>query len=477
MKKKTLLSALLTASMVAGMLAGCGNDTGESSSQTESSSTQESSAETGSDEGTESSDAESASDSGETGSDAGGQSLLDVETLENPNVKVDLYWDPDVFEAAGIARYEEKFGEGTVTVNVIGWGKGIEVMNQNMSAGTVSDLIFTEGMNCFPNYVVDQYYQPITEYIKNDIGSSFLDEASVNNFKYIDDYYVFSNNAKSKPTLVAYYIPIFEDNALETPGELLKKGEWTWDKFLEYCDTLTVDTDGDGTIDQWGLGPRFNFQGFAYAADVIGIRETGDGYLAADWDNEKMLKYFEFITKLQEIQSRAKNADGEVFNDGWLGDGAMYMEAINQNQLANLDDDGNILGNNEDVSFVPLPTIDGSTAKTPVWDNGYAIPNGAPNPEGGAVLAAMIMDEYAKSLKENQKLYMTDEEIELYYDCMDHGVPARKNNGVYEGVTMNYGEAEAKEGTPAATIVDTYKDVVAGEVEAYNAKMKEKLGE
>ena len=30
--------------------------------------------------------------------------------------------------------------------------------------------------------------------------------------------------------------------------------EWTWDKMLEYAKNLTRDTDGDGIIDQWGLG-------------------------------------------------------------------------------------------------------------------------------------------------------------------------------------------------------------------------------
>lgn len=39
---------------------------------------------------------------------------------------------------------------------------------------------------------------------------------------------------------------------LEDPRELYARGEWTWDKFIEYCQTLTKDTDGDGQIDQYG---------------------------------------------------------------------------------------------------------------------------------------------------------------------------------------------------------------------------------
>ena len=89
----------------------------------------------------------------------------------------------------------------------------------------------------------------------------------------------------------------------------------------------------------------------------------------------------------------------------------------------------------------------------------------------------MILDEYSKGLKAEQELYMTPEEIALYYECMANSIPQRKNNDLYEGVTMDYGEAEAMAGTPAATIVDTYKNVVKSEVQAYNDKLVEKMGQ
>lgn len=477
MKKKALLSTLLAAAMVTGMLTGCGgDDSGNGSSEPTSQATPEPSQDSQSSE--ESSDEESESGN-EGGSDAAYQSLLEIDTLEDPNVTVDLYWDPngrDAFETAAIQRYEEKYGAGTVTVNVIGWNGGITALQSELASNEVCDLIFTEGNACFPSYVTKNYFQPITQYIQQDLGSDFMDEASMANFMYSDEYYVFTNSARTKPYLVAYYIPMFKDNAIETPGELYAKGEWTWDKFIEYCDILTQDTDGDGKIDQWGLGPRYKLQNFAYATGIVGIEEVGNGFLQSNWDDENLLKYFEFITNLETIQARAVNEEGNVYNDGWIGIGGMYIEAINHEQLANRDENGAILGNNEDVSFVPLPTMDGSKATTPVWDNGYAIPNGARNPQAGAVLAAMILDEYSKGLKAQQETYMTAEEVELYYECMSNTIPQRKNNDLYEGVTMDYGEAEAKEGTPAATIIDTYKNVVKSEVQAYNDKLVEKMG-
>lgn len=473
MKKKALLSALMAAAMVMGTLSGCGNDDGM---QNPSSSTPESVSDSTGEQSTSPDESVQPSDAGTEA--PAWQSLLEIDTLENPYVTFDHYWDPegrDFFEMAAIKRYEEKYGEGTVTVNVIGWNGGIESMQNNLAANDVSDLIFTEGNACFPSYVTKNYFQPITEFIQKDLGSDFMDDASMSNFKYCDEYYVFTNAAATRPYLLAYYIPIFKDNALETPGELYAKGEWTWEKFLEYCDILTTDTDGDGKIDQWGLGPRYKFQNFAYASGIVGIQEVGNGFLQSNWEDENMLKYFEFISNLEAIQARAKNEEGNVYNDGWLGTGAMYIEAINQEQLANRDENGKILGNNEDTSFVPLPTIDGSMASTPVWDKGYAIPKGAPNPLGASVLAAMILDEYSKGLKAEQEQYMTADEIKLYYECMSKTIPQRKNDDLYEGVTMGYGEEEAKEGTPAATIIDTYKNVVKKEVQSYNDKLVEKM--
>ena len=52
---------------------------------------------------------------------------------------------------------------------------------------------------------------------------------------------------------LAFNKQMLEDNNLEDPRDLYARGEWTWDKFVEYCKVLTKDTDGDGVIDQYGF--------------------------------------------------------------------------------------------------------------------------------------------------------------------------------------------------------------------------------
>ncbi len=52
---------------------------------------------------------------------------------------------------------------------------------------------------------------------------------------------------------LGFNMQMLEENGLEDPRKLYEKGEWTWDKFIEYCKALTQDTDGDGQIDQYGF--------------------------------------------------------------------------------------------------------------------------------------------------------------------------------------------------------------------------------
>jgi len=47
---------------------------------------------------------------------------------------------------------------------------------------------------------------------------------------------------------------MFEREGLPNLYELVDKKEWTWDKMLEIAQKATKDTDGDGIVDQWGIG-------------------------------------------------------------------------------------------------------------------------------------------------------------------------------------------------------------------------------
>ena len=80
---------------------------------------------------------------------------------------------------------------------------------------------------------------------------------------------------------LAFNKQMLDDNNLEDPRDLYARGEWTWDKFIEYCQVLTQDTDGDGQIDQYGYC-GYEFETFENlmmsngASVAIGTTQTMD---------------------------------------------------------------------------------------------------------------------------------------------------------------------------------------------------------
>ena len=94
---------------------------------------------------------------------------------------------------------------------------------------------------------------------------------------------------------LAFNKQMLEDNNLEDPRELYARGEWTWDKFVEYAQVLTQDTDGDGVTDQYG------FTGFA--PDVLAQLLMSNGATIAASDTETLSsaatgEVLDFISKL-----------------------------------------------------------------------------------------------------------------------------------------------------------------------------------
>ena len=97
---------------------------------------------------------------------------------------------------------------------------------------------------------------------------------------------------------------LFEEAGLdpELPYELQAKGEWTWSKFEELCETLTRDTDGDGLSDVYAT--------CSDATDTLQclVSSTGKDFIAVDTEgmlynnckDESVLGAMEFAAELYE---------------------------------------------------------------------------------------------------------------------------------------------------------------------------------
>jgi len=116
---------------------------------------------------------------------------------------------------------------------------------------------------------------------------------------------------------------IFERDGLPDLYELMRNREWTWDKMFEVAKQATRDLDGDGTIDQWGIGGIETMWYFVYSNDGRVI-EFVDGHptIALGTVNalEGMQAYYDMLHTHRVFDIRPEEAPWDYaitrFQDG-----------------------------------------------------------------------------------------------------------------------------------------------------------------
>lgn len=119
----------------------------------------------------------------------------------------------------------------------------VYMMDLALAAPAAANGYVTDLRDVLPaNNAVIQGKDAVLSYI--DTGSGAVQLLCANN----------AENMLAATMPLAFNLQMVEDANLEDPRDLVERGEWTWEKFREYCKVLTKDTDGDGNIDVYGFG-------------------------------------------------------------------------------------------------------------------------------------------------------------------------------------------------------------------------------
>lgn len=155
-----------------------------------------------------------------------------------------------------IRAIEEKYNVELRFVNLT-WEGTIESINTSIMAGQPDCDIYEVDMQFGVPAALNGYAAPLEDILPAD--SDVIGNQEI--FKTVDigteKSFLFkevnmSNQLGGYP--LGFNMDMINEAGLENPQDLYDRGEWTWDKFEEYCVALTKDTDGDGTTDVYGYG-------------------------------------------------------------------------------------------------------------------------------------------------------------------------------------------------------------------------------
>ncbi len=186
----------------------------------------------------------------------------------------DIYWDSvhrnaednpyysgtvaDEMMIAKVAEIEEKYNVTFEYVNLL-YAGAQESINTSIPAGTPDVDVYMVSLAIGAPAVANGLAMDLRDVLPADHPVITGKDAVLT---YIDTgngaVSLLTNNNKENMVgstyPLAFNLQMIEEANLEDPRELVERGEWTWDKFVEYCKVLTKDNDGDGIIDVYGFG-------------------------------------------------------------------------------------------------------------------------------------------------------------------------------------------------------------------------------
>lgn len=182
----------------------------------------------------------------------------------------------------------------------------------------------------------------------------------------------------AQPVVVYYNRGLFDAAGLDYPQD-----DWTWDDFTETARALTLDTDSDGNVDQWG------FTNNSWPPPTIFIWQAGGELISPDFttapiDSPEFVRGFEFYLSTAYNPEMSPSRDviaeqgfGEMFKAGRI---AMFMGGA-------ADDLDRVDGMDVGVIHVPANPETGNST-TFAWNASTVINGNTENPQ--AACSALV---------------------------------------------------------------------------------------
>jgi hypothetical protein len=189
------------------------------------------------------------------------------------------------------------------------WDGTIQSINVSILSGKPDADVYQCDLQFGVPAVLKGYAQSIQSYA--DADSDIFNDQTVMQYLHIegtDEDYLFQEKTNSTDSYcLAFNMDLIKKYNLENPQDLYDRGEWTWDKWMEYMKIMTEDTDNDGKIDQYGYcGYWTNLLTYLLMSNNTDIAATAEEHL----DSPATLEVIQFIDDMYNKENVAYPWDG-----------------------------------------------------------------------------------------------------------------------------------------------------------------------
>ena len=262
-----------------------------------------------------------------------------------------------------------------------------------MLAGDAPDVIYGHP-KYFQKWASQDQLLDLTEYFKNSPELKDAEHYSV------DVYDAFTYQGKDVATVngADTFLLYYNKNLFDEAGVPYPTPDWTWDDFLNACEKLTVDKDGDGTVDQYAITADWGHEQIeAYMAAFGGelYDDVNNPTTVTANTNEGNLKGLQMVYDLVYKYNYAPTAEqGEAmagsFDQGLV---AMNVDGVYDIVYRSAEEGGLEFP----YGIVNLPQ-EGDNAHCVALMAGYCIPKSAKNPDAAWELAKFMESEKGQTL-------------------------------------------------------------------------------
>lgn len=353
-----------------------------------------------------------------------------------------------------------------------------KVQDMTMQGDHIGDVI-TFDTYIYPKAMLTGILSPLQDVI--DVKDYSIWEQAVEPYFDLngDIYAVSRKSDQGLPLLwMAYNKTLFEEKGLSAKyniQELVMNKQWTWDIFSQILKDSTLDTNGDGTIDIWGLGAQgMQFgrltNGFVRANGAAYTKKVGNNVELAIEDPRflKAMEYMHQLTWQDKVISTEEKWRGYDSLALFAKGGAMFYGMINWwiSTLKAMTPDGVVMG------VVPYPIGPDAGGEYSNFSDSVTL-YGMPSTTKNKKEAGMVFEYWIRNAPKDETT-IRDNWADMVYDTesLDVIEMLAKLPRTLELSSVGYpnlnnfilGEHGITEKIPPATYIEQIKDPIVAEI-------------